>query len=241
MGFWKKTTVSINKNSLPLHIGIIMDGNGRWAKRRGLPRLAGHRYGAEALKKTALFCDELGIKVLTVYAFSTENWKRPKNEVDNLMQLLSEYLANAKNELGDRNIIIKAIGDTSPFSDEIKEKIKETEAFTAKNTGMILNIALNYGARAEIMHAIKNIIKDNISPDNLTEETIEKYLYTADNPPVDLIIRPSGELRLSNFLLWQSAYAELWFSNILWPDFDKKHMLRAIEDFRQRNRRYGGV
>ena len=218
-----------------------MDGNGRWAKKRGLPRSMGHRYGAQTLKKITLFCDELGIEVLTVYAFSTENWKRPKSEVDNLMSLLMEYLSNAEQELGGKNVVIKIIGDLSSFSDEIREQINKTEKLTEKNTGMVLNIALNYGGRDEIVNAVRAIVKSGIPADSVNEDTVDKYLYTAGNPPVDLIIRPSGECRLSNFLLWQCAYSELWFSNVLWPDFDKKHMLRAIADYQNRNRRYGGV
>lgn len=241
MRLFGKQKIKIDDEKLPRHIGIIMDGNGRWARKRGLPRAAGHRYGAEALKKVALFCEELGINALTVYAFSTENWKRPKAEVDNLMLLLSEYLSNAKKELGGKNIVIKAIGNVEPFSKDIKEKIAQTEAFTAANTGMTLNIALNYGARDEILHAIKGIIKTKASAEDITEQAVERFLYTKDNPPVDLIIRPSGELRLSNFLLWQCAYSELWFSDVLWPDFNKKHLLRAIADYQGRNRRYGGV
>ncbi len=157
------------------------------------------------------------------------------------MSLLLEYLSDAKKELGGKNTVIKIIGDVSPFSEQIKEKIKQTEALTEKNTGMTLNIALNYGARAELVTAIKGIVNDGVKPEDITEQTIERYLYTANNPPVDLVIRPSGELRLSNFLLWQSAYAELWFSDILWPDFNKKHLLRAITDYQNRSRRYGGV
>lgn len=236
-----RSKTKIDENNLPRHIGIIMDGNGRWAKKRGLPRSMGHRSGAQTLKKITLFCDELGIKALTVYAFSTENWKRPKNEVDNLMSLLREYLSNAGKELGGKNVVIKIIGDLKPFSDEIKEQIAKTEAMTQNNTGMILNIALNYGARDELVAAVKRIVRDEISVDDISEETVEARLYTSDCPPVDLIIRPSGELRLSNFLLWQSAYSELWFSNVLWPDFDKKHMLQAISDYQKRDRRYGGV
>lgn len=241
MGFLKRPKSGIDKNNLPRHVGIIMDGNGRWAKKRGLPRSMGHRAGAQTLKKIALFCDELGIRVLTVYAFSTENWKRPKDEVDQLMSLLTEYLSNAHEELGGRNIAIKIIGDISPFSDEIKEQIRNTEDLTMNNTGMTLNIALNYGARSELVSAVKSIVKSGIKADDINEQTIEQNLYTSDNPPVDLIIRPSGELRLSNFLLWQCAYSELWFSNVLWPDFDTKHMLAAISDYQGRERRYGGI
>ena len=241
MGFLGKKKDKIEKAGLPRHIGIIMDGNGRWAQRRGMPRMMGHRFGAEALKRIALFCEELGIDTLTVYAFSTENWRRPKGEVDNLMSLLTEYLSNAKHELGDKNIKIKAIGNLAPFSDEIKKSIGKTEEMTKGNTGMTLNIALNYGGRDEILNAVKSIVAAGLKADEIDEETIESHLYTRNNPPVDLIIRPSGEQRLSNFLLWQGAYSELWFSNVLWPDFNKKYLRQAILDFQGRSRRYGGT
>ncbi|MDD3765646.1 MAG: isoprenyl transferase [Eubacteriales bacterium] len=241
MNIFKKKVHKIDKENLPRHIGIIMDGNGRWAKKRGMPRALGHRAGANTLKTIATFCDEIGIEALTVYAFSTENWKRPKGEVDNLISLLAEYLSKAEEELGGKNVVIKVIGDLKPFSDDLRRLIFETEELTKNNTGMTLNIALNYGGRAEILSAVKSIIKSGIPADGLEEKHIDEYLYTKGNPPVDLIIRPSGEMRLSNFLLWQCAYAELWYSDVLWPDFTTKHMLEAISDYQKRNRRYGGV
>lgn len=239
--FFKKPTTKLDMQNIPSHIGIIMDGNGRWAKKRGLPRNVGHRSGAQTLKKITIFCDEIGVKALTVYAFSTENWKRPKNEVDHLMTLLKEYLANSEEELGGKNIVIKIIGDLTPFSEDMRDLIKQTEKMTERNTGLTLNIALNYGGRNELVNAVRSIMQSGITSDNIDESLIEQYLYTRDNPPVDLIIRPSGEMRLSNFMLWQCAYAELWFSNVLWPDFTKEHMTSAIIDYQKRNRRYGGI
>jgi undecaprenyl diphosphate synthase len=241
MAFFKKQPRGIDAEGLPRHIGIIMDGNGRWAKKRGLPRSAGHRAGAQTLKKITIFCDKIGIQTLTVYAFSTENWKRPKNEVDQLMSLLLEYLSNAEEELGGKNVIIKIIGDTSALSAEIQEQIIQTERLTEHNTGMTLNIALNYGGRHELVSAVRRIVESGLPASKIDEGEIEKRLYTAGCPPVDLIIRPSGEMRLSNFLLWQCAYAELWYSNVLWPAFTEEYMTRAILDYQKRNRRYGGV
>jgi len=240
MIFFKKKE-KIDKNNLPKHIGIIMDGNGRWAKKRGMPRTFGHRFGAETLEKISVYCGELGIKAITAYAFSTENWKRPKAEVDAIMDLLLEYLKSAEERIGGRNVVIRVIGDRTPLSDEIKEQIIKTEELTAKNTGIVLNIALNYGGRDEVLYAVKQALRDGKNPEELTEDDITNNLYAASSPPVDLIIRPSGEYRLSNFLLWQSAYAEFWFSSVLWPDFSEKDMERAILDYQKRNRRYGGV
>jgi undecaprenyl diphosphate synthase len=235
--FHKKNVRGMDFNNIPPHIGIIMDGNGRWAKRRGLPRNAGHRAGAETLRKITEYADSIGVKVLTAYAFSTENWKRPKAEVDGIMSLLVEYLSDAKRTLGGKNAVIKVIGDFTPLSDEIRQKIAETEDFTKDNTGILLNIALNYGGQDEIVSAVHRIQQEG---KEVTRESIADHLYTAGLPPVDLIIRPSGEFRLSNFLLWQSAYAELWFDQVLWPDFKPHHLEKAICDFQQRNRRYGG-
>ncbi|MBQ6907469.1 MAG: di-trans,poly-cis-decaprenylcistransferase, partial [Clostridia bacterium] len=217
---------------------IIMDGNGRWAKKRGMPRNVGHRAGAEVLKKITTYSDELGIKAITAYAFSTENWKRPKAEVDGLMTLLREYLLDYKKNLGDKNAIIRVIGDRSMLDKDIQDLILETEAFTEKNTGVVLSLALNYGGHSEIIHAVNEAIKNG---EKIDEKTIENHLYTKDLPPVDLIIRPSGEKRISNFLLWQCAYAELWYDDILWPDFKTSDLDRAIADYQKRDRRYGGV
>lgn len=238
MFFKKKPALGIDREHIPAHIGIIMDGNGRWAKKRGLPRNAGHRAGAETLKKITEYADSLGVKAITAYTFSTENWKRPKAEVDGIMALLTEYLSNFKKHLGDKNAVIRVIGDQSALTEEIRQKIRETEDFTKNNTGIILNLALNYGGRDEIVKAVNEII---VAHGKVTEQSIEQYLYTRDLPPVDFIIRPSGEYRLSNFLLWQSAYAELWFDNVLWPDFKPHHLDRAILDYQKRNRRFGGL
>ncbi len=235
----------LDMNNLPLHIGIIMDGNGRWAKKRGLPRSAGHRMGAKVLEQITRDAGHLGIRYLTVYAFSTENWKRPSDEVDALMKLLSEYLDDYKRLIGDEDIRVKIIGSYDKLSDEIIAKIKNIEENTKNNSAITLNIALNYGGRDELVGAVKKIsamVSDgSISADDITEELISDNLYTNYMPDPDFIIRPSGEYRLSNFLLWQSAYSEFWYSDILWPDFTKEDLIRAIIDFQNRNRRYGGV
>ena len=235
----------LDMNNLPLHIGIIMDGNGRWAKKRGLPRSAGHRMGAKVLEQITRDAGHLGIRYLTVYAFSTENWKRPQDEVDALMKLLSEYLDDYKRLIGDEDIRVKIIGSYDKLSDEIIAKIKNIEENTKNNSAITLNIALNYGGRDELVSAVKKIsamVKDgSLNKDDITEELISDNLYTNYMPDPDFIIRPSGEYRLSNFLLWQSAYSEFWYSDILWPDFTKEDLIRAIIDYQNRNRRYGGV
>ncbi len=225
---------------LPEHIAIIMDGNGRWAKNRSLPRSAGHAAGSKNFKDIARYCNKIGLHYLTVYAFSTENWKRPKEEVDNIMNILRDYLRDAKN-FKDENIRVKFIGDLAPLADDIKELIDDAERESADATGLKLNIALNYGGRDEIVHAVRRIVSEGISEQDITEQTVSDRLYTAGQPDPDFIIRPSGEYRLSNYLIWQSAYAEYWFSNVLWPDFTPKHLDSAIEEFSRRNRRFGGV
>jgi len=231
--------------NMPVHIAVIMDGNGRWAARRGLPRNAGHREGANTLKRLVRECDAIGIKYLTAYAFSTENWNRPSEEVDALMDLLLEFLQNAEKELAGTNIRISVIGDTGRLSEEIRKEIKRVVANTAPNTGLNLIIALNYGSRCEIAAAAARIARDvkegRLDPEDIDEKLFSDYLYTAGIPDPDLVIRPSGEYRLSNFLLWQSSYSELWFSDVLWPDFTKEHLYRAIRDYQNRNRRFGGL
>ena len=240
-----KIKKEIDYNNLPTHIGIIMDGNGRWAKKRGLPRSAGHSAGADALKKIVTECNNMGIKYITVYAFSTENWKRPKEEVDYLMNLLLSYLRDAEKTLAGENVVIRAIGSRKELSEEIQEQIVKTEEFTKNNTGIIMNIAVNYGSREEITTAVKKIaqkaVEGGIKSDDITSEMISDNLYTKNQPDPDLIIRTSGEERISNFLLWQLAYSELWFTNKLWPDFNKSDLLEAIYDFQNRGRRFGGV
>lgn len=222
-----------------------MDGNGRWAKKRGLPRSAGHSAGADTLKKIVTECNNMGIKYITVYAFSTENWKRPKEEVDYLMNLLLGYLKDAEKTLAGENVVIRAIGSRKELSEEIREQIIKTEEFTKNNTGIIMNIAVNYGSREELATAFKAISEKvslgEITKDEITPEIISDNLYTKGQPDPDLIIRTSGEERLSNFLLWQSAYSELWFTKRLWPDFSKKDLIDAIYDFQNRKRRFGGV
>ena len=232
-----------NKNEervLPEHIAIIMDGNGRWAKKRSLPRTAGHIAGAKTFKNIARYCNKIGLKYLTVYAFSTENWKRPKDEVEGIMNLLRDYLKDAEN-FKDENIKVKFIGDLEPLADDIKELIKKDEDGSKDATGLNLNIAINYGGRDEITKAVKRIVASGISPEDITEQTVSDHLYTKGMPDPDFIIRPSGEYRLSIYLIWQSAYAEYWFSDILWPDFTPKHLEKAIDEYNHRNRRFGGV
>ena len=225
---------------LPQHIAIIMDGNGRWAKKKGLPRTAGHIAGAKTFKNIARYCNKIGLKYLTVYAFSTENWKRPADEVEGIMNLLRDYLKDAEN-FKDENIRVRFIGDRTPLADDIKELMAKNEYDSRNATGLTLYIAINYGGRDEITHAVREIVEKGIKPCDITEQTISEHLYTRDCPDPDFIIRPSGEYRLSNYLIWQSAYAEYWFSDILWPDFTDKHLEKAIEDFNKRNRRFGGV
>lgn len=235
--FKKKTKA---ERRMPQHIAIIMDGNGRWAKKRSLPRSAGHVAGAKTFKTIARYCNKIGLKYLTVYAFSTENWKRPKEEVEGIMNLLRDYLKDAKN-FKDENIKVKFIGNLEPLADDIKELIKENEQGSENATGLRLNIAINYGGRDEIANAVRKIVADGVNAEDITEETVSSYLYTAGIPDPDFIIRPSGEYRLSNYLIWQSAYAEYWFSDILWPDFTPKHLENAIDDYNRRNRRFGGI
>ncbi len=230
---------------IPAHIGVIMDGNGRWAKRRGLPRSAGHKRGADILEGLCDYCNGLGVKALTVYAFSTENWSRPEKEIDALMDLLYDYLLQVEEKFKNRNMKLKISGDITPLSDKIKQAIAHAEAVTASGTGMVLNIALNYGGRDEIVRAAGKIAAKvqagELTPQEIDETTFAAHLDMADLPEVDLIIRPSGEKRLSNFMLWQAAYAEFWYSDICWPDFKDKDMEQAICEFQGRNRRFGGV
>lgn len=224
---------------LPRHIGVIMDGNGRWAKKRFLPRKAGHSQGAKVFKKIARYANKIGIECMTFYAFSTENWKRPDDEIKALMNIFRDYLKDSKN-FKDDNIRLRFIGDRSILDQDIIELMNDAEKDSSNATGMLLNLAINYGGQDEIITAFNSYIKDNPQTE-ITKEGLEKYLYTADNPPLDLIIRPSGEFRLSNFLIWQSAYAEFCFMDILWPDFSEKDFDLAIKSFSERNRRFGGV
>ena len=235
--------LEIDKENLPRHVGIIMDGNGRWAKAHGLPRSAGHRAGAAKLKQIVEFASEMGISYVTAYAFSTENWKRPKQEVDALMELLLDYLKDKKLLEGNQ-VRLKFIGDRSVLTDEIKEQMEIAEQESAERTKTILYLAINYGGQQEIARGAKilaqEVAEGKRSLDDITADAISETLYT-DIPDVDLIIRPSGEYRLSNFLLWQSAYSEFWFSNINWPDFTEKDFTKAILEYQNRNRRFGGI
>lgn len=241
----KKTQDVLDMSRIPEHIGIIMDGNGRWAKSKGLPRKAGHRQGAKTIETITDYCAELGVKAITAYAFSTENWSRPQEEVDALMDLLYEYLVQVEEKFKNDKTKFLISGDISRFSPKLQDAIKHAIDVTKDGDRIVFNIALNYGGRDEIVRATKAIYKDatdgNLDIDSLDEAKFSTYLDTRDLPEVDLIIRPSGEQRLSNFLLWQAAYAEFWYSDICWPDFSEKDMESAIIDYQKRNRRYGGV
>lgn len=235
----------IDKSNMPKHIAIIMDGNGRWAKERNLPRTFGHKAGIEAIREVVRECSKLGIKYLTLYAFSTENWKRPSEEVNALMKLLVEYLRNEFNELHSNHVVINSIGDVSKLPAICQDELKKAYELTKNNTGLVLNLALNYGGRDELIHAFKKLHKDlkfgKLQEEDICEATINKYLYTSGMPDPDIIIRPSGEKRISNFLLWQCAYSEFWLADIKWPDFKKEHLHKAIFDCQNRERRYGGI
>ncbi len=235
----------IDMQKIPKHIAIIMDGNGRWAKRKGLPRIAGHWAGAEALKDIVSNCYKLNIQVLSVFAFSSENWKRPTQEVNSIMNLLLYYLKKEVNTLHKNHVRIIVTGNWQELPDSIVEQIGKSIRQTQNNSGLILNIVLNYGARKEIILACKNICRDvlegKISINKIDEVLFEQCLYTRDLPDPDLLIRPSGELRISNFLLWQIAYTELWFTEIYWPDFRTEDLLQAIYDYQRRERRFGGL
>ncbi|MGN1138568.1 MAG: isoprenyl transferase [Ruminococcus sp.] len=241
----KKSSKDISQLNIPKHIGIIMDGNGRWAKKRHLPRSAGHNQGGKVFRKIARYCSDIGVEYLTVYAFSTENWKRPKEEIDALMKLFKEYLSEALRDFKDDSIVVRFIGDKTPFDKELQELMIENEEGSKSRDGMVLNIAMNYGSRDELVRAVKNIsqkVKDGtIDIDAIDEATVSNFLYTANQPDPDLIIRPSGEYRISNFLLWQCAYSEFVIMNTLWPDFTTDDLDEAIRIFNNRNRRFGGV
>ena len=241
MGLFQKkheTAGQVDMGRMPRHIAIIMDGNGRWAKKRGLPRTAGHKVGAEVFRDIATYCQELGIEYLTIYAFSTENWKRPKDEVDVLMSLLEQYLQEAIDTMERDHIRLRVLGDVAGLSPQLQRMIDETNAISTHYQGFQANICLNYGGRAEILRAARLCAE---ASEEWTEENFGKYLWSAGIPDPELIIRPSGELRLSNFLLWQCAYSEFYFCDTLWPDFKRKDLDLAIIDFQHRDRRFGGV
>lgn len=245
MSLFKKNKTKEFDFVLPQHVGIIMDGNGRWAKKRHLPRSAGHRAGAQTFRKITRYCSDIGIKYLTVYAFSTENWRRPGDEVDSLMKLFKSYLEEALSDFKDDSIVVRFIGDKVPFSEDLRALMIENEESSKDRDGMVLNIAMNYGSRDEIVRAVKSISGDVqkgiIDIDSISEDTVSSRLYTCGQPDPDLIIRPSGEYRISNFLLWQCAYSEFVIMNKLWPDFTPNDMDHALEIYSKRNRRFGGV
>jgi undecaprenyl diphosphate synthase len=226
---------------LPRHVAVIMDGNGRWAAQRHLPRVEGHRAGIEAVRDVVETSARLGINVLTLYAFSVENWKRPVSEVSTLMSLLKRYLRLELNTLLRNNIRFNVIGRVQELAPDIRTELKMAEKKTAGNAGMLFNIALNYGGRAEIVEAARALITSGVQPDDLDEQRFAEFLYTAGQPDPDLLIRTSGEMRVSNFLLWQIAYAEIWVTDTLWPDFRKRDLFEAILAYQKRDRRYGGI
>ena len=226
---------------IPKHIGIIMDGNGRWAELRGLPRIEGHRRGVERSKEVIEVAADLGLKALTLYAFSIENWRRPSAEISMLMKLLELYLRRELDSLIKKDVVFKTIGDVWRLPEHIQEIVREAEEKTASNKGMILTTALSYSGRNEILRAVKKILYAGIKPEELTEELFNSYLDTAGVPPPDLVIRTSGEMRISNFLLWQSAYSEFYFTETLWPDFTKDELLMAVQNYQRRDRRFGSI
>ena len=228
-------------HTAPQHIAIIMDGNGRWAKKRGLPRNAGHKAGAETFRRIADHCNQIGVKYLTVYAFSTENWKRPAEEVQAIMGLLDRYLRKAIREMAEKNIRLCFLGDLEPLPESLKKLIDETNEISRSTTGMQVNVCLNYGGRDEIVRAVRSLVREGIDPDDITEDLLGSRLYSADIPDPDLTIRPGGELRLSNFLLWQNAYTEFYFTDTLWPDMDEAELDKAIAAYQGRKRRFGGI
>lgn len=235
----------VDMDNIPKHIAIIMDGNGRWAKARKLPRTMGHKAGVETIRRIIKEADKIGVKYLTLYAFSTENWKRPEDEVGALMTLLVQYLKQEINSLNKNGVVINILGDVSRLPQDCQTEILKATEATKENTGIVMNVALNYGGRDEILRATKIIASEvkngNLKEEDINEEIMAKYLYTKGIPDPDIIIRPSGEQRLSNFLLWQCAYSEFWYSNICWPDFKENDLRRAIYDFQNRDRRFGGI
>ncbi|MGN0995074.1 MAG: isoprenyl transferase [Butyricicoccus sp.] len=237
----------VERGPVPRHIAVIMDGNGRWAKKRGLPRTAGHKVGAETFRTIATYCKDIGVRYFTVYAFSTENWKRPAEEVDTLMELFRRYLREAAETMVERGVAVRVLGDLSPLPADIRAQIAETDAL-ADSLGpdaATASLCINYGGRDEIKNAMRALAREvaagTLDPDSITEEMIGQHLYTAHMPDPDLIIRPSGEIRTSNFLLWQSAYSEYYFTDVLWPDFSTADLDAAIASFNRRSRRFGGV
>jgi undecaprenyl diphosphate synthase len=245
MVFGKQSEQAIDQPTaglcVPYHLAIIMDGNGRWAKARGLPRLAGHRAGTENLRRILRCCGDLGVKVLTIYAFSTENWERPESEVRGLMSIMGRVIDRELQELNANGVQIRHLGRLGGVSEQLQRKIKYALETTAHNDRLILNVAFNYGGRAELVDAIRQMVTDGVSADQVDEALVGQYLYTKGLPDPDLIIRTSGELRVSNFLLWQGAYTEYYVTPTYWPDFDRQELIKALEHYSQRERRFGGL
>lgn len=242
----KKDDISPENRPVPQHIAVIMDGNGRWAKKRGLPRTAGHKVGAETFRTIATYCKDIGVRYFTVYAFSTENWKRPADEVETLMNLFRRYLKEAIETMAEKNVAVQVLGDLSVLPTDIRQLTDDCNAVAAKlKHPAIASLCINYGGRDEIKNAVRAIAEEvkngTLLPEEITEGTISTHLYTAHMPDPDLIIRPSGEIRTSNFLLWQSAYAEYYFTDVLWPDFKPEHLEQAIASYNARQRRFGGI
>ncbi|NJN16707.1 MAG: isoprenyl transferase [Oscillochloris sp.] len=229
------------RQQVPQHIAVIMDGNGRWAKQRGLPRLAGHRAGTENIRAIVTACDQIGVRYLTLYAFSTENWSRPSLEVQGLMQILSDFIDRETQSLHEQNVHLRHLGRLEGLSSRLRRKVQQAIDLTSANTGLTLAIAFNYGGRGDIVDAVRRIVAMNISPDQVDDALIAANLYTAGMPDPDMVIRTSGESRLSNFLVWQAAYSEYWFTPVLWPDFRPEHLQQAISDYGRRERRFGGL
>ena len=227
--------------NLPQHVAIIMDGNGRWAKKRGLPRLAGHRAGTENLRRIIKACVEFGVRYLTIYAFSTENWGRPRDEVDGLMRIVEDVIEKEHNELDEQGVQLRHLGKLDQLAPNLQKKVLAAVERTKHNSRLVLNIAFNYGGRDEIIYAIRQILIDGIKPEDVSPELVSSYLYTAGIPDPDLIIRTSGELRISNFLIWQGAYSEWYVTPAYWPDFGKEELRKALEEYAGRDRRYGKV
>jgi len=224
---------------IPTHVAIIMDGNGRWAKARGLPRLAGHRAGTENLRRILTACVELGVRILTIWAFSTENWRRPQEEVRGLMDIVEQVIDRELGELHKNGVRLRHVGRLEGISRSLQAKVRRAVELTKDNDRLILNVAFNYGGKAEILDAVKKIVADSIPPEDIDEALFARYLYTAGLPDPDMIIRTGNECRISNFMLWQGAYSEYYFTPVLWPDFDKAELRKALEDYARRERRFG--
>ena len=237
----QKKPLDLSSYKVPTHIAIIMDGNGRWARQRGLPRVAGHRAGAENLRRIINACVEFGVKILTIYAFSTENWGRPESEIRGLMKIFARVLDQELDDLHEQGVCLHHLGDLTGVNPDLQEKVRRALELTKNNDTLILNVAFNYGGRAEIIHAVQQMLADGVAPEDLTEDLFSSYLFTKGLPDPDLVIRTSGELRISNFLIWQAAYSEYYPTPAYWPDFGREELYAAIVAYNQRERRFGLV